>query len=73
MKRGGVNAIFTPKSGVGKVVTLEALIELMASRYAGHTFFLGVEDEHYLQSGMALAIPRVRLDRPSVIAVCEGW
>jgi F-type H+-transporting ATPase subunit beta len=54
MKRGGVNAIFTPKSGVGKVVTLEALIALMASRYAGHTFFLGVEDEHYLQSGMAL-------------------
>lgn len=54
MKRGGVNAVFTPKSGVGKVVTLEALIALMASRYAGHTFFLGVEDEHYLQSGMAL-------------------
>jgi F-type H+-transporting ATPase subunit beta len=54
MKRGGVNAVFTPKSGVGKVVTLEALIELMASHYAGHTFFLGVEDEHYLQSGMAL-------------------
>ncbi len=54
MKRGGVNAIFTPKSGVGKVVTLEALIAVMASRYAGHTFFLGVEDENYLQSGMAL-------------------
>lgn len=54
MRRGGVNAVFTPKSGVGKVVTLEALIAVMASRYAGHTFFLGVEDEHYLQSGMAL-------------------
>jgi F-type H+-transporting ATPase subunit beta len=54
MKRNGVNAVFTPKSGVGKVVTLEALIDLMASRYAGHTFFLGIEDEHYLQSGMAL-------------------
>jgi RNA polymerase sigma factor (sigma-70 family) len=54
MRRGGVNAVFTPKSGVGKVVTLEALIALMATRYAGHTFFLGVEDENYLQSGMAL-------------------
>lgn len=54
LKRGGVNAVFTPKSGVGKVVTLEALIDVMASRYAGHTFFLGVEDEHYLQSGLAL-------------------
>jgi F-type H+-transporting ATPase subunit beta len=54
LKRGGVNAIFTPKSGVGKVVTIEALIETMAWHYGGHSIFLGVEKDGYTLRDMAL-------------------
>jgi F-type H+-transporting ATPase subunit beta len=54
LKRGGVNAIFTPKSGVGKVVTIESLIETMAWHYGGHSIFLGVEKDGYTLHDMAL-------------------
>lgn len=54
LKRGGVNAIFTPKSGVGKVVTIETLMETMAWHYGGHSIFLGVETGGYTLRDMAL-------------------
>ena len=54
LKRGAANAIFTPKSGVGKVVVIECLIQLMAENYGGHSIFLGVEQGDYNLRDMAL-------------------
>jgi F-type H+-transporting ATPase subunit beta len=54
MKRGGANAIFTPRSGVGKVVIIESLIDAMAWNHGGHSVFIGVDDEHVNSRDMAL-------------------
>ncbi len=54
MKRGGINALFTPKSGVGKVVNIESLIQVMADGYGGHSIFLDNERDMLDKRGMAL-------------------
>ena len=61
LARGGVNGLFTPLTGIGKVVTLEQLIELMARRYAGHTLFFGVEGAHYTGTDFAVEVRDVGL------------
>jgi len=73
LKRGGVNAIFTPKSGVGKVVTIESLIETMAWHYGGHSIFLGVEKDGYTLHDMALQFHESGLaDEVTVIYATAG-
>ena len=54
LKRGVANAFFTPKSGVGKVVVIESLMQMMAENYGGHSLFLGVEQGGYNLRDMAL-------------------
>ena len=54
MRRGGVNAIFTPKSGVGKVVNIESLIQVMGDGYGGHSIFLDIERDMLDKRGMVL-------------------
>jgi len=68
LKRGGVNGLFTPKSGVGKVVMIEALIQVIAENYAGHTVFLDIERGPLDQRGMAAQFHETGLeDRVSLI------
>jgi RNA polymerase sigma factor (sigma-70 family) len=62
LARGGVNAVFTPLSGVGKVVLLEQLIEVVATQYGGHTHFLGIEGRHYTGPDFAVELRDVGLD-----------
>ncbi len=54
MKRGGINALFTPKSGVGKVVAIESLIQIVADHYGGHSIFLDIERAMLDKRGMSL-------------------
>ncbi len=54
LKRGAANAIFTPKSGVGKVVFIENVMQIMAENYGGHSIFFGVEQGDYNLRDMAL-------------------
>lgn len=61
LARGGVNALFTPLSGVGKVVVLEQLIETVARRYGGHTIFLGAEAARYTGADFAIEISEIGL------------
>lgn len=56
LARNAVNAVFTPFTGVGKVVLLEQLIETMARQYHGHTIFLGVEAARYTGADLALEL-----------------
>lgn len=60
--RGGVNGVFTPLSGVGKVVTLEQLIDTLARQYSGHTHFLGIEGPHFTGPDFAVEIRDVGLE-----------
>ena len=53
--RGGVNALFSPRSGVGKMVTADALIYAMAAHYGGHTIWLGLDHGLYVREGLELA------------------
>ncbi len=61
LARGAVNALFTPLSGVGKVVTLEQLIETVARRYGGRTIFLGIEAARYTGADLAIELNEVGL------------
>jgi F-type H+/Na+-transporting ATPase subunit beta len=61
LARGSSNALFTPLSGVGKVVVLEQLIESMKTRYAGETIFLGIESAQYKAADFAIELNDVGL------------
>ena len=61
LARARANALFTPLSGVGKVVTLEQLIETVARRYGGHTIFLGAEAARYTGADFAIEISDIGL------------
>ena len=53
-KRGGRHALFTPRSGVGKMVTVNGLIQAMATHYGGHTIWLGLEHGLFTREGLEL-------------------
>ncbi|MCL5996613.1 MAG: sigma-70 family RNA polymerase sigma factor [Chloroflexi bacterium] len=53
-RRGGRNALFTPRSGVGKMVTVNCLIQAMATHYGGHTIWLGLEHGLFTREGLEL-------------------
>lgn len=61
LARGAANALFTPLSGVGKVVVLEQLIDTMARRYGGRTLFLGVEAARSTSADFAFELEAVGL------------
>lgn len=61
--RGGVNTLFTPLSGVGKVVQLEQTIDTVARQYGGHTIFLGIEDNHYTGVDFGLEVRDIGLEQ----------
>lgn len=61
LARGAANAVFTPLSGVGKVVVLEQLIETAARRYGGQSIFLGVEAARYTGADFAIELSEVGL------------
>lgn len=61
LARGAANAVFTPLSGVGKVVVLEQLIETVARRYGGQSVFLGVEAARYTGADFAIELSEVGL------------
>lgn len=53
-KHGGRNALFTSLSGVGKMVTVNYLIDALAKRYGGHTIWLGLEHGLFVHEGLEL-------------------
>ena len=63
LTRGGINGLFTPLTGIGKVVVLEQLIDTLARHYEGHTLFLGVEGAHYTGSDFAIEVRDMGLSR----------
>ncbi len=60
--RGAVNALFSPLSGVGKVVQLEQTIDTLARQYGGHTVFLGIEDKYYTGVDFELEVRDIGLE-----------
>jgi RNA polymerase sigma factor (sigma-70 family) len=62
LTRGGVNALFTPLSGVGKFVTIEQLIETLARQYAGRAVFLIADDPNHVGADFALELNDVGLE-----------
>jgi len=63
IQRGAVNALFTPLSGVGKVVQLEQCIDTVQRRYGGVNHFLGVEHRRYTGRDFALELSEVGLEQ----------
>lgn len=72
LARGAVNAVFTPLSGVGKIVLLEQLIETVARRYDGHTLFLGIEAARYTGADFALELNDAGLQDAAQLFFARG-
>jgi RNA polymerase sigma factor (sigma-70 family) len=62
LARGGVNAVFTPLPGVGKVVVLLQLIDSNARLHGGHSQFLGIAGARYTGPDFELELRDVGLE-----------
>lgn len=62
IQRGAINTLFTPLTGVGKVVQLEQCIDTVQRHYQGVNYFLGVEHRRYTGRDFALELNEVGLE-----------
>lgn len=72
LARGAANALFTPLSGVGKVVVLEQLMDTMLRRYQGRTLFLGVESGQATGADFAIELNEVGLQDAAELFFAPG-
>lgn len=54
LKRGGINAIFTPLSGVGRLFIGSQIMTSVDMLHNGYVIFLGQDTEHHSVDGMML-------------------
>ena len=54
LKRGGINAIFTPLSGVGRLFIGSQIMTSMDMVHNGYVIFLGQDTEHHSAEGLML-------------------
>jgi F-type H+-transporting ATPase subunit beta len=72
-RRGGHNGVFTPRSGLGKMVVLNHLIYVAAASYGGQAVWAGIEDGPFNQDGLKLSLREWGLDeKMTTVFVREG-